>query len=196
MYDLAQRKGYSEPFDVRAIAREFGENESMKVFNAGKLLEQRNWIIARFDMGGGIDAWLTGEGAVAVEQGGLPGIIPEFRRDPARFLVVDHSTHYHGAISGHNIAINSHVGSQSSTSSTLFKEVFTFLNQILTELKQANRLAEADRQDLLDDLQKLRSELQRPTRRAGIIREILSTLANVAEISDLVLKLSPHLPKF
>jgi hypothetical protein len=114
MYDLAQTQGYAEQFDVRAIAREFGEHEYMKVFNASKVLEDKGWILANFTMDEGIHAFLTGEGSIAVERGGITGIIHAFRQNPRRFLVVDQSTHYHGPISGQNIALNSQVGSVSS----------------------------------------------------------------------------------
>ena len=45
MYDRAQKRGYEEEFDVQAIAREFGENDYMKVLNAGKILEKRGFVM-------------------------------------------------------------------------------------------------------------------------------------------------------
>jgi hypothetical protein len=195
MHDRAQKRGYEEEFDVQAIAREFGENDYMKVLNAGKILEKRGFVIANFDAGQGIHAWLTGEGSLAVEQGGLTGIIHEFRRSPANFLVMDHSTHIHG--SSQNIAINSQLGSQSITSSTsaLSPEVADLLDRIAMQLREATRVSETDRQALLNDLLTLRSELQRPTRRWGVIGDLLDSLANVAEISGLVMQLTGWLPR-
>src|SRR5918999_5473542 len=94
LHDLAQTQCYAEEFDVRAIAQEFGEHEYMKVFNASKVLEGKGWILPDYPVGGDIRAFLTGKGSIAVEQGGLTGIIQAFRQNPRRFLVVDQSTHY------------------------------------------------------------------------------------------------------
>jgi hypothetical protein len=197
LYDRAQIQGYSEDFNVRAIAQEFGETDYGKIYNAAKSLENRNWIIGHFTYPDGIHASLTGDGAMAVEQGGSTGIIPEYRRNPERFLVVDRSTHFHGAFSGQNVAINSEVGAQSVTSSAsaLSPEVATLLDQIFTQLQHAASVNEADRQALLNDLQTLRSEMQRPARRSGMITDLLTSLGSVAEIANLVLQLTAFLPK-
>jgi hypothetical protein len=192
MHDLAQTQGYAEQFDVRAIAREFGEHEYMKVFNASKVLEGKGWILADYDVGEGIHAFLTGPGSIAVDQGGTTGIIHAFRQDPRRFLVVDRSTHYHGPISGQNLAINSQVGSQSSTFSSVPREVVDMLGRISDQLRRSAELDEAHRHELLNDVQTLLSELQRATPRAGIVRDILSTLANVATIHPWAIQLLSH----
>jgi hypothetical protein len=140
----------------------------------------------------------VGRGAHAVEQGGLTGIISEYRRDPKRFLVVDRSTNFYGPISGQNIAIQSDVGSQSTTSSSVSPEVMSLLDQISAQLQQAASVSEADRQVLLNDVQTLRSELQRPRQRRGMISDLLSSLGSVAEITSLVMQvmqLTGFLPK-
>jgi len=195
MYDLAQKQGYSEDFDINAIAQEFGETDTHKVSNAARVLEGHGWIDATFEYGGGIHAFLTGPGSIAVEQGGTTGVIHAFRQNPRRFLVVDRSTHYHGPITGQNIAINAQVGSQSATFSTLSPDVVALMDRIITELKQATELAEDDRREYLDDIQRLRSELQRRTPRVVIVSSILETLGNVATIHPWVKQLWALFPK-
>ena len=108
---------------------------------------------------------------------------------------MDHSTHIHG--SSQKIAINSQLGSQSITSSTsaLPPEVADLLDRIAMQLREATRVSETDRQALLNDLLTLRSELQRPTRQWGVIGDLLDSLANVAEISGLVMQLTGWLPR-
>ena len=195
MHDLAQTQGYAEQFDVRAIAREFGEHEYMKVFNASKVLEGEGWILADYDVGEGIHAFLTGPGSMAVEQGGITGIIHAFRRNPQQYLIalVDQRTQNinYGSISasGQNIAINAQVGSQSSTSSNVPHEIIDLLGHISEQLRQSD---ETRRHELLDDVQTLLSEFKRATPRAGIVRDILSTFANVATVHPWAVQLLSH----
>jgi hypothetical protein len=197
MHDLAQAQGYAQAFDLIAIAHEFGVADNHKVNNAAKVLDGRGLISADFLYGGGVCAFLTGEGSVAVEQGGITGIIHAYRHNPQRYLVsvVDRSTHINAPLSTGNIAINSQVGSQSATSSALSPEVLDLLDRISNQLRQSAELAEARRRDLLDDIQTLCLELQRAAPRTGMIHELLSPLANIATISDLVIQLYPYLPK-
>jgi hypothetical protein len=96
-------------------------------------------------------------------------------------------------MSDSNVAVHSQVGSQSVTSSPLSPDVNELLERICHELKQNTELAEAHRQELLKDVDTLRSELQRAKPRGGIIREVLSTFGDVASISGLVIQLQQSL---
>jgi hypothetical protein len=200
MHDRAQVQGYAQEFDLIAIAHEFGVADNHKVNNAAKVLDGRGLISAGFLYGGGVCAFLTGEGSIAVEQGGTTGIIHAYRHNPQRYLVsvVDHSTHsthINAPLSADNIAINAQMGSQSATSSALSPEVLDLLDRISHQLRQSAELTEARRRELLDDIQTLCLELQRAAPRTGMIHELLSPLANIATISDLVIQLYPYLPK-
>jgi hypothetical protein len=193
LYDLANSRGHGEPIDLAAVAEEFGETDQMKVYTAGTILQSRGLIRAAFRYGGAIDAWITGDGELFVEQGGTTGVISAFRRDPSGFVSVDQSTHFHGPVSGSNVAVHSQVGNQSSP---IPRDLTDFIDRIDGTLRQDLSLAEAQRRELFDDVQTLRDELQRQKPRSGILREILSTLADVSSVAGLVIQLLPLLPKF
>jgi hypothetical protein len=103
----------------------------------------------------------------------------------------DQSTHYHN-ISGGNVAINSQVGSQSFTPSPTH-DVIELLNRISSQLAQDSELVEVRRQELLNDVRTLRSELERATPRQGFIRDILSTFGDVSSIASLIITLRQYL---
>ncbi len=104
---------------------------------------------------------------------------------------VDQSTHFHGSISGSNVAVHSQVGSQPST---LSPDQNALIDRISSLLAQDQEVAEAQRHELLDDIRNLRAELQRARPRGGIVREILATLGDIASICGLVIQLQQSLP--
>jgi hypothetical protein len=117
MYDRAQTQGYEEHFDVRAIAQELGEIDYTKVYRASQVLEQDGLIRADYDVGNGVHAFLAGRGAIAVEHGGHTGILPQFRRNPQRFLtpIVDQRVQNinYGSVTGQHVNFVARIESQS-----------------------------------------------------------------------------------
>jgi hypothetical protein len=197
LYDSANAHGRAEPVDLAAVAAEIGETDPMKVYNAGKALESRGLIRAAFryggDSGGPIDAWITSDGELLVEHGGMTGIIADFRRNPQRFMVsIDQSRHFHGAVSNSNIAAHSQVSAQSLA---LRQEQLAITERIADTIQKDLSLADEQRRHLLADVRTLRDELQRPKPRGGLIRDLLGTLSDVSSIAGLIIQLQPHISK-
>ena len=190
LYDLAEAGGYSRFHSLDEIAHEFGVTDRMKVFNIGKSLENRGLITPAFTHDGS-SACINGDGALFAEQGGSTGVIAAFRRDPGRFLIsVDQSTHFHGAVSGSNIAIHSDVESQQAA---LPAGVENVLKAIADRLTADSSLDERRRGELQRDVEAIRSELYRSQPRRGVLRELLGTLADVSSIGQFVIQLQPLL---
>jgi hypothetical protein len=197
LYDSASARGRGEPVDLAAVAAGLGETDPMKVYNAGKALESRGLIRAAFRYGGAaggpIDAWITGDGELLVEQGGTTGIIADFRRNPQRFMVsIDQSTHFHGTVSNSNIAAHSQVRTQSLA---LPQEQLEIIDRMADTIQKDSLLAEDQRRDLLEDVRTLRGEIQRLKPRGGLIRDLLGTLSDVSSIAGLIIQLQPYISK-
>jgi hypothetical protein len=186
LYDLAESGGHMTLHELNPIAKELGVTDSMKVFNIAKSLEQRGLIKGAF--GRNVSACFTGNGSMFVEQGGDTGIIEEFRHSPARFIV-DQSTHFYGPVSGSNVAAHSTVGSQGVADSNVER----LLKAIVDRLAADSSLDETRRSELRQDIEALRSELQRSSPRRGMLRELLSTLSDVSSIAQLATQLQAAL---
>lgn len=186
LYDLAEAGGYSRSHSLDEIAREFGVTDHMKVLNIGESLASRGLITPGFSHDGS-SAFINGDGALFVEQGGTTGVIEAFRRDPGRFLIsVDQSTHFHGPVSGSNIAVHSTVGSQEATLPAGVEKV---LGAIADRLATDASLDERQRGELVRDVEAIRSELHRAGPRKGLLRELLATLSDVSSIGQFVVQL-------
>jgi hypothetical protein len=191
LYDFAKAHGYGEMCKLDDLAAEFGETDRAKVYLIAKDLERCGCITPDYTMDGTY-AFITSEGARIVEQGGTTGVISAFRRDPGRFVVsVAQSTHFHGSVSGSNVAVHSQRVSQSMSLPRDLVEIFDRINDTLA---QDLSLAEAQRRELLADVRTLRDELQREKPRGGVIREILGTLADVSSVAGLVIQVQPYIP--
>lgn len=84
LYDLAESEGYAHLHDLMAIARQLGVTDDVKVLRIGKTLADRGLIQEAFTHDG-LDACISGAGALLVEQGGSTGIIGAFRQAPGRY---------------------------------------------------------------------------------------------------------------
>jgi hypothetical protein len=71
--------------------------------------------------------------------------------------------------------------------------VIELLNRISSQLAQDSELVEVRRQELLNDVRTLRSELERAMPRQGFIRDILSTFGDVSSIASLIITLRQYL---
>ena len=192
LYDLAEAHGYARFHSLDAIAEEFGVSDSMKIFNIGKSLANRGLITPAFTHGN-TSASINGDGALFVEQGGSTGVISDFRQHPERFRIsVDQSTHFHGAVSGSNIAVHSAEVNQHTTLPT---EIDALLKAINERLAADSTLGDKQRGELLKDVETVRTELQRSVPRKGILREVLGSLGDVSSIGQFVLQLQEVLTK-
>ena len=184
LYDLENEQG-GGLHDLLKLGEEFGETSRSKIDQAAKVLEARGLILASFSMVT-INAGITGEGSLFVEQGGQTNVIPQYRKDPSSFTIVDHSTHFHGSVSDSNVA----VGSRDVTQSIKSTETTTLLNEIHQTLVNDQSLESEARAELLRDVETLRAELSRAVPRQGVLKTILSTLKDVASIGGLIVKLA------
>lgn len=190
LYELAESRGHMTVHGLNQIARQFGVTDASKVFNIAKSLEGRGLITALFTHDLTVSACITGDGSLFVEQGGATGVIGEFRRSPAQFIV-DNSTHFHGPVSGSNVAVRSTVGSQEVAGN-----VETLLRAITDRLAADSSLDETRLRELQQDVEGLRLELQRSSPRRGVLRELLSTLSDVSSIAQLAVELQTALGAF
>ena len=188
LYDFAESHGYGEICKLNDLAAEFGETDRAKVYFIAKDLERCGWIEPDYTMDGTY-AFLKSEGARVVEHGGTTGVMSAFRRDPERFSV-DQSTHFHGPVSGSNVAVHSQGISQSLA---LPRELVEIFDRIDATLSHDLSLAEARRRELYVDVRTLRDELQREKPRGEMVRGLLGTLSDVSSISGLAIQLQPFI---
>lgn len=94
---------------------------------------------------------------------------------------LDQSFKHYGDISGSNIAVHSHHVSQAVSKASEVEKLF---QQIIDALQQDRTLAETKRQELIEDVQNLKRELQRTNPRPAIIAELYSFLGTTASIAS------------
>jgi hypothetical protein len=108
---------------------------------------------------------------------------------------IDQRFQNYGDMSGSNVAVHSHHVSQTVSETSEIEKLF---QQIIDTLQQDKTLAETQRQELIEDVQSLKRELQRANPRPGIITELYSFLGNTASIASympqLLLLVQPFLP--
>lgn len=184
LYDLANEKNSSDLHDLNKLAEGFGESDRHKVEQAAHVLDNRGLISVSFNMVT-TNARITGEGSLFVEQGGQTNVIPRYRENPSSFTVVDNSTHFHGTVSGSNVAVGATNVSQSIDNS----QTATLLNEIHETLVNDQSLDDTAKADLLIDVETLRAELARSEPRPGVLKAISTTLGNVVSIAAAVAKL-------
>lgn len=191
LYELAEAEGHAKLHGLNEIAAEFGVSDKAKVFNLAKALEQRGLIQGAFVMGPAVHAAITGEGSLFVERGGDTGIIKDYRDHPQSFSVaIDQSTHFHAAVSGNNIAIHS-----SNTTQRLEPppEIRSLLDNIEATIQSNSDISERRREEALNDMMILHSELAREKPRKPVVDTILSTLGDLSSITSLLMQLQPLL---
>lgn len=193
LYELGEADGYTGTHSLTDIAAEFGVTEPGKVVNAAKILHDRGLILASFILSGP-DAFarINSEGTLFVERGGQTGIIRRYQSDPAEFdISIDQSTHFHGSVSQSNIATHSaHV----TQSTNLPEDLSNLLSQTISALHADKSLREAERNELISDVELLRTELARSHPRDSIVKAVISTLGSVASIGNFVIQLARYLP--
>jgi CxxC motif-containing protein (DUF1111 family) len=191
LYELAEAEGHSKFHGLNEIAAEFGVSDKSKVFNLGKVLEGRGLIQGSFVMGPAVHAAITGEGSLFVERGGDTGVIKDYREHPQSFNVsIDQSTHFHAAVAGSNVAVHS-----SNTTQRLGPppEIRSLLAAIEATIRSSADIGERPREEALNDVEVLHSELAREKPRKPVVDTILATLGDLSSITSLLMQLQPLL---
>lgn len=85
LYELAEKEGHGKYFSLNTIAADLGVEDKGKVLNVARLLGDRGLIHATHTHSGS-SGFISGEGAVLVEEGGRTGVIDSYRADPDRWL--------------------------------------------------------------------------------------------------------------
>ena len=106
---------------------------------------------------------------------------------------VDQRFQNYGNLSGSNIAVHSQNVNQTVDKASEIEKLF---QQIIDTLQHDKTLAETRRQELIEDVQSLKAELQRAKPRAGILKEIYSALGNTASIASYSPQLWEHVKTF
>jgi hypothetical protein len=181
LYGLEQDAGPGVLFDVNAIRRELAADvPSQWVFDAGKVLESRGLAQVAFTFGGGCHARLTGEGRLFVEEERGTGIIRQYRTSPADFVSVSGT--------GNQVTVGRDTGRVSQTMAMEREREPAFL--VLRHLKEAlgrdATLTEAERTDLLTDVEMIEQQLRKREPNRPALAALLEPLSRVTSIAGLV----------
>lgn len=101
--------------------------------------------------------------------------------DSAFEIKIDQSFNNYGAIHHSNIATHSQHVQQTLNNG---RDIENLFQKIVDALQQDQELAETQRQELIEDVQSLKRELQRTNPRPAIITELYSFLGNTASIAS------------
>jgi len=184
LYELEKELGPEKFFNLNAIAGQLREKVPTKwVFDAGKVIEARGLATCLFVMGGRVDAELTGEGRMFVEQRQEEnrGIIGDYLRDPATFVVVSGQGH------------QADVGSPGATVSQSVREerrpAFELLDQVEEGIKAEQTLSPEEKKDLLVDLETIRRQLEKREPNRHVLASLLEPLSRVSSLAGPVANL-------
>lgn len=108
-------------------------------------------------------------------------------------IKVDQSFNNYGAIHHSNITTNSQHVQQTLNNGRDIEKLF---QKIVDALQQDQALAETQRQELIEDVQNLKRELQRTNPRPAIITELYSFLGNTASIASYLPQLQTFIQPF
>jgi hypothetical protein len=180
LYDLERQGGAGTLFDLNEIVRALSVNVPPQwVFDAGKVLESRGWAEVLFTFGGGCHARLTGEGRLYVEEERGTGIIKRYRAAPTQFINVSGT--------GNQVVVGHPGGvSQVSTIEGQRAPAFAVLEQLKHELSSDPDLTEADRADLLADVEMIGQQLRKREPNRAALAALLESLSNVTSVAGLV----------
>jgi hypothetical protein len=182
LYALAAAGGHGQYYSLNEIAAQAGVLDVIQILDVAKTLKEHGLIRARFELGGNVRAYISAEGALMIESG---------RSEQPRPYIVDESIHFHGAVSGSNIAARSHVGAQTHEPPA---EVLQILNGIVEALQDDQSLLAQERLHYLDAVLTLRKELISATPKLSVVETMTSTLKRVSSVADLVKQLEAWWP--
>ena len=175
LYDLEQEHGTEKFFDLSSMAAALKEKVPPRwVFDAGKVLESRGLATCIFALGGRVDAELTGEGRMLVEQKREQGagIVAEYLERPADYVVV---------------------GSPGAAAARTIREerqpAFDLLDRMEQEIDADSTLGPQEKQDLRTDVDTLRKQLGKREPNRVVLASLLEPLSRVASIASSVANL-------
>lgn len=128
----------------------------------------------------GIACEFTYDGEKALSYGSYDAYLKSLPTTQHFGINVDQSFKNYGSINGANIAVHS---KQVNQTLGKYPEIEKLFQQIIETLQQDATLTETKLQDLIDDAQSLKKELQRVSPRPGILTELYSFFGNTASIS-------------
>ncbi len=184
LYELEQTEGGGSFFDLNAIAKELKEAPPQQwVFDAGKVLESRGLAQVVFTMGGGCHAMLAGEGRLFVEQEQGTGIIKQYHQAPQNYVVIRGS--------GNQVVVGGDQGTitQSMSIEKEREPAFKLLEQIRDRLGNDASLGEAEKKDLLTDVQGIEQQLKKREPNRQALAGLLESLSQVASVAGHVANL-------
>jgi hypothetical protein len=183
LYESERQEGAGKFFDLRIIAK--GMKSAIPdqwVFDAGKVLEAQGLAQCIFTMGGNVQAMLTGEGRLFVENNRGTGIIEKYWSAPGNYVVVTGS--------GHQVV----VGKQRDVKQQMSiveerRPAFNLLEEIEKELRSDSSLSQSERQDLLADLDMIRRQLNKKEPNRAALAALLEPLSQISSIAGAVVNL-------
>ena len=142
---------------------------------------------------GSITCQMTYDGEKAISYGSYEAYLKSLPAQTPLAVHVDQRFQNYGNLSGSNMAVHSQHVNQTVDKASEIEKLF---QQIIDALQHDKTLAETRRQELIEDVQSLKAELQRAKPRAGIIKEIYSALGNTASIASYSSQLWEHIKTF
>lgn len=128
----------------------------------------------------GIACEFTYDGEKALSYGSYDAYLNSLPVARPLAVNVDQSFKNYGSMNGSNIAVHSNRANQTLGENSEIEKLF---QQIIKTLQQDATLKQTKLQELIDDVQSLKKELQRPNPRPGIITELYSFIGNTASIA-------------
>lgn len=184
LYTLEQEHGAGRFFNLNGIAASLKEDIPSKwVFDAGRVLESRGLATCIFTMGGPVEAELTGEGRMFVEerrdQGS--GIISEYQKCPQNFVVVSGQ--------GHQVVVTSPGARVSQSIQEARKPAFELVEEIREQLQADAALGPQEKEDLLTDVETIRKQLEKREPNRVVLASLLEPLSQIASTAGAVANL-------
>lgn len=191
LYELANEQGREKLHDINEIAKSFRETDVMKVHRAVQFLESKNFIKAFCDQHALCRGFINYIGENYVDSGGETGIISKYKSNPSVFYIgnyVDKSISISdSALKEVNISTHSSNMIQSINSNS---EIESLLREITTKLKNDPSLPDAEKNDLLLDVDSIKNELHKRSIDKPTVKSKLDVLAKVSSIGSLVINLA------
>lgn len=128
----------------------------------------------------GIALEFTYDGEKALSYGSYDAYLKSLPTTQPFGINVDQSFKNYGNINGSNIAVHSNKVNHTISENSEIEKLF---QQIIKTLQQDATLTQTKLQELMDDMQSLKKELQRANPRPGIITDLYSFIGNTASIA-------------
>lgn len=184
LYQLEREHGAGRFFLLNPIARELKEEIPLAwIRDAAKVLESRRLARSMFMVGGLVQAELTGEGRLWVEEN--KGAVKKLREIQAQITVNVSASNNQIAVAGRDQATLSQV----LTIEAQREPAFKLLDEIQAQIKDDAALSESERADHLTDVEMVRTQLKKRAPNRPALAAILEPLSQVTSIATRVAEL-------